>query len=259
MDPNQQPNQPQQPVPQPQATPTPQPSAPSQPAYPPQTATPTLDQPPAGTPQIPSTYSNTTQPNYDPNYLDSIAPAPPAPKFFSGSFGKIFFGLLGLLFIAVSIIVASSGKDPSVDLQQISVRLDNFSKTAKTVQKNLTSNNLSATNTEFQIWLKGNQATAEKMLKDGGIQKSKYSKTMLASEEKITTDLDTKFEDARLNARLDRVYANTMAAETEKIINLLNSMAKKSKTSTLRDYAKTASTNLTSIQKKFKEYNDDGN
>lgn len=210
-------------------------------------------------PQTPSTYSNTPTPNYDPNYLDSIAPPPAAPKFFSGNFGKIFFGMLILLFVAVSIMVASSGKDPSLDLQQLSVRMDNFSKTAKTVQKSLKSNNLSATNTEFQLWLSDNQSTAEKMLKDGGISKAKYSKPMVASEAKITAALDKKFEDERLNARLDRVYANTMAAETTKIINMLNSMAKKSKTSTLRDYAKNASTNLSAIQKKFENYNDDGN
>lgn len=255
MDPNQQPNQPQSPS---GADPAQQLPEQPQPVYSPQAANP-VDQVPAATPQTPSTYSNTPQPNYDPNYLDSIAPPPPAPKFFSGSFGKIFFGMLALLFVAVSIIVAFSGKDPSADLQQVTVRLENFSKTAKTVQKSLASNNLSDTNTEFQIWLSGNQSTAEKMLKDGGIPKGKYNKTMVASETKIATALDTKFEDARLNARLDRVYANTMAAETTKIINLLNSITKKNKTGKVHDFAQTASKNLVAIQKAFEGYNDDGN
>lgn len=254
MDPNQQPNQPQQPPQELQPPYPPQGQAPITASIP---ATPAPQQPP--TPQAPSTYSAAPVPSYDPNYLDSIAPPPPPPKFFSGSFSKIFFGLMGLLFIAVSLIIAFSGKDPSVDLQQVSVRLDNFAKTTKVIQKNLKSNKLADTNTEFQIWLTGNQATAEKLLKDGGIQKAKYSKTMVAAEAKITTDLDAKFEDARLNARLDRVYANTMASETQKMTNLLNSMAKKSKTATLRNFAKTASDNLASIHKSFEEYNDDGN
>jgi predicted lipid-binding transport protein (Tim44 family) len=258
MDPNQQPGQPQPPTPESQLPPTLQPSVDSQPAYPPQ-QDPTLTPVQPVTPQTPSTYSNTSAPNYDPNYLDSIAPPPPAPKFFSGSFGKIFFGLLGLLFVAVSIMVAFSGKDPSADLQQVAVRLENFSKTAKTVQKSLASNNLSDTNTEFQIWLTGNQATAEKMLKDGGINKAKYSKTMVASEAKITANLDAKFENERLNARLDRSYANTMAAETTKIINLLNSITKKNKSGKVHDFAQNASKNLVAIQMAFESYNDDGN
>jgi hypothetical protein len=233
MNPNQQPNQPQQPV-------TPYPSQPQQPA--------------------PTAYPNVApQPAFDPNYLDSIAPAPPSAKFLSGSFGKFFFILLGVFVLAVSLIIAFSGKDKTADLQQIAVRLDNFSKTTKATQVNLKSNNLSATNTNFQIWITNAQVEAESLLGKGGVKKTDYDKKMIASEKKITEDLDAKFEDARLNATLNRVYASTMAVETEKLINLFNTMAKKSGSSAIRDYAKSASSNLTPIQKSFDSFNDDGN
>lgn len=231
MYPNQQPNQPQQPQ-------SPQPAAPQ-----PQTDYGTVPQPMA----------------YDANYLDSIAPPPPRAKFLSGTFGKLFFLLIGLFVFAVSLIIAFSGGDNTADLQQIAVRLDNISKTAKTVQKSLKSNNLSTTNSNFQIWLTDSQHNGEELLGQAGVKKTEYSKSMVASEHKIMEDLDAKFEDARLSARLDRVYASTMAAETEKMINLYNTMAKKSGAKAIRDYAKNAATNLTPIQKSFDTFVDDGN
>ncbi len=233
MNPNQQPNQPTEPV------------------------TPYVPQPQQPTP---SAYPNTVpQPAFDPNYLDSIAPAPPRAKFLSGSFGKFFFILLGVFVLAVSLIIAFSGKDKTADLQQMAVRLDNFSKTTKATQTNLKSNNLSATNTNFQIWITNAKVEAEALLGKGGVKKTDYDKKMVASEKKIMEDLDAKFEDARLNATLNRVYASTMASETEKLINLLNTMAKKSGSSAIRDYAKNASSNLVPIQKSFDSFNDDGN
>jgi CHAD domain-containing protein len=213
-------------------------------------------------PQVPvqTAYPNVApQPAFDPNYLDSIAPAPPRTKFLSGSFGKFFFILLGVFVLAVSLIIAFSGKDKTADLQQIAVRLDDFSKTVKTVQTNLSSNNLSATNTNFQIWITNAKVEAEDLLGKGGVKKTDYDKKMVASEKTIMEDLDAKFEDARLNATLNRVYANTMASETEKLINLFNTMAKKSGSAAIRDYAKKASSNLTPIQKSFESFNDDGN
>ena len=233
MDPNQQPGQ----------TPPQQPPAQPQPAM----------------PQPPSAYTTPIDVNYDPNYLDSIAPAAPRGKFLSGSFGKIFWILIGVFVLAVSLIVAFSGKDETADLQQVAVRLDNFAKTTKTVDKNLKSKNLKNINGTFMIWITGQKGEAEDLLKKGGITKTKYSKEMVTKETKITTDLDAKFEDARLAGTLNRVYASTMAAESDKLINLLNSMAKKNKSKQIRDYAKTASENLVQIQKDFDSYTDDGN
>ncbi len=258
MDPNQQPNQlPPQPVPQPQPTPLP-----PQPGY---AAQPQVQQPAQQPvqptyPAPPSEYQAPTSPQaYDPNYLDSIAPPPPRSNFLSGSFGKIFFVLIGLFVLGVSLIIAFSGKDKTADLQQISVRLDNFTKTVKKVQPSLRSTNLSNTNTNFTIWLTGNQSQAEQFLKDEGVKKAAYDKKMVSSEKKLTDQLDAKFENARLSATLNRVYASSMAAETQKIINLLNAMAKKSKSTKIRAYAKEASSNLQPLQKSFAEFNDDGN
>lgn len=218
---------------------------------------PTPPQQPA-MPQTPSSYSTPVQ-SYDPNYLDSIAPPPPQAKFLSGTFGKVFWILITVFVFAVSLIIAFSGKDETADLQQVSVRLDNFAKTAKTVQKNLKSKTLTSNNSTFQVWLVGNQTAGEALLKKGGVSKTEYNKTMVKSEAKLASDLDAKFEDARLSARLNRVYASTMSAETQKIINMLNTIAKKNKSKQIRDYASNASTVLVPIQKIFNDYKDSEN
>lgn len=257
MDPNQQPNQlPPQPTPPPVPQPEPQPVQPPQPQ---QYAQPAPTPPPQpGYPQAPSNYATAPQP-YDAHYLDSIAPPPPRPSFFSGAFGKIFFGLLGIFVLAVSLIVAFSGQDKTADLQQMFIRLENMQNTAKTVQKNIKSTNLSNINSTYQIWITGSKSEAEELLKKGGVKRTDYNKKMVADEKTLATDLDAKFEDARLSARLNRVYANTMSSETEKILNMLKTMSKKSGSPQIRDYAKNATTTLTQINKEFNEYTDDGN
>lgn len=249
MDPNQQPN----PAPEPNSYP---PQPPQQPAGQPYTPA----SPPAQTtpvaPQVPSAYSAQPQPAYDPNYLDTIAPAPAPSKFFSGSFGKIFFVLLALFFLAVSIIIATNGKDDTADLQQVAVRLDNLSKTTKKAHTNFRSNNLSTTNSNYMLWITDSKRQAEELLALGGIQKSDYDKKMTTEEKTIMEELDTKYEDARLNARLERIYASSMAAETQELLNMYANMARKNKSSKIRDYATNAAKNLEPLHKSFDEYTD---
>ncbi len=212
--------------------------------------------PPAPLQQEPR-YSTGT-PSYDPNYLDSISAGPPAQKFFSGSFGKIFFIMIGLFVLAVSLIVAFSGGDNTATLQQTAVRLENMSRTAKTVQKNITSNNLSEINTKFEIWIDNTRREAEGLLKLGGIKKTDYSKDMIRAEEALMKDFDTTFENARLSVRLHRVYSTTMTIEIEKLITLFEKLSK-NPSSKIREFAKTASDNVEPIKKEFSEYVDDGN
>lgn len=260
MDPNQQPNQT---PPNPGPTPPQQGFGQSQPVQrQPFTGPLPAPQPPQqqGYPQPPSAYQAPAGPQpYDPGYLDSIAPPPPKQAFLSGSFGKIFFGLIFLFVIAVSFIVAFSGQDKTADLQQLSVRLENIQKTAKNQQKNLKSGNLKNINTDFTTWLAGNFSETESLLKEGGVKKSQYDKKMVSSEKARTEELDQKFEDARLNATLNQTYANSMSAETEELVNALNSMSRRSQSAKIRDFAAKAKANLQPIQDRFEKYNDDGN
>ncbi len=255
MDPNQQPNQAPSPSPAPQPGGPQSPTTPVAAPYTPSAQVP-YQQP---TPQPPTSYGVEPQPAYDPNYLDSIAPVAPRPTFFSGSFGKIFFAMIGVFVLAVSLIIAFSGKDNTADLQQIAVRLDNLIKVVKKVQPDLKSNNLSTTNSNYTIWMTDSLRDANDLLSQAGVKKTQYNKEMVSEEATLADELAETFEDARLNATLDRVYARTMASEAEKLMNMFNLMAKQSGAPAIRDYAKTSSANLEPIQKSFDDYIDDGN
>ncbi len=235
MNPQQEPNQYPQPDPPPRPTPA----------------------PPVVAQQEEPRYSTGT-PAYDPNYLDSISAGPPAQKFFSGSFGKIFFIMLGLFALAVSLIVAFSGKDNTAILQKTSVRLENIARTTKTIQKDINSNNLKEINTKFNIWATNSQRDAEDLLKLGGVQRTDFNKEMVRTEEARIDELNSKFEDARLSVRLHRVYSTTMDLEIEGLLNLFATLSK-NPSSKIRDFANTAVKNVKPIQKEFNEYVDDGN
>lgn len=167
--------------------------------------------------------------------------------------------MIGVFVLAVSLIIAFSGKDKTEDLQQTTVRITNFVLITKKEKPYLKSSKLTATNSSFSLLLTNAQADGEKLLGQAGVKKTQYSKSMVASEKKLSDNLTQKFDDARLNAQLDSTYARTMASETDKLIALLNTMAKKSGAKAIRDYAKSLAGNLTSIQKSFDSYTDDGN
>lgn len=231
---------PQQPQfqPQPQANPyaqpqQPQPLPPQQPGYGPQPA-----------------------PTYAVDYLDQIAPPPPKPNFLSGAFGKAFIALMVVFVFAVSLIVAFGNQKKTADIEQIATRLDNIQKIAKNTQKELKNSKLLALNSNLQIWSAGSNREAFDLLAQAEVQKTDMDKKMIAAETEKKKELEAKFEDARLNANLDRVYAREMAYQTDILVTLYTTMSKKSEAKAIREYAKKSIQNLTPIQKSFAEYDD---
>lgn len=244
MYPNQQPQnngQPTGPAPSPQPQPYPPQSYPQQPVAP-------QSQQPGYGPQ--------PTPTYAVDYLDQIAPPPPQQKFFSGAFGKIFLIMIVLLLFGVGIIVATSGKSRTGDLELVTVRLENMQKVAKTEHKYLKSGDLTANNATLQTWFAGNASQGYSLLKQAGVQKNQIDKEITANEKAAAAQLTTDFNDARLNANLDRVYAREMAFQLQLVKTALDKMSKKSEAKAIREYAKSASTNLTPIQKTFADFDD---
>lgn len=218
---------------------------------------------PDQTPQTPiqgtSAYNGPSQ-NYSPDYLDSISPTTRKSNFISGNFGKFFWILIALFVVAVSFVISgSSGKAPTADLELIAVRTDNFQQITKKVKNNLRSQNLTDINQSFNSWLLEANQKSEDLLKAAKVQKNNYNKSMKNGETKLLKDLDTKFEDARLAASLNGVYASTMSAETTKIVNVLNSLAKKNGSPKIRQFAKDQASSLAKIRDQFSSFVDDGN
>lgn len=166
--------------------------------------------------------------------------------------------MLGLFALAVSLIVAFSGQDNTADLQQMSVRLDNIEKTADSIHEDIDSSNLRETNTQFRLWAADSKRRSEELLQLGGITRTDFNKEMVRAEEARAEEMNDKFEDARLSARLHRVYSTTMALEAEVLINMFTQL-QKNPSSKIREYAANSIENLTPIKKSFSEFVDDGN
>ncbi len=215
----------------------PQPPQPQQPTYPP-------------------TPGYGPQPTYAVDYLDQIAPPPPKQAFLSGSFGKIVI-ILGVLFVlAVSLIIALGGQKKTTTVEAMASKLENIARVAKDTHKTIKSNNLSSTNSNYQIWITNTERETTSLLDRAGVKKSSFDKEMVAEQKKLRTDLTEKFDDARLNGKLDRVYANEMAYQTELMITQLTVLAKKTPGQAFDDYAAEAIKNLTPIHDSFADFDE---
>ncbi len=268
MDPTQQPQQP-----QPGATP-PQPSPPptnggfyGAPSQQPQQTPPAPSTSPSYTPQQPAApvapppspqpgFGPQPAPTYAVDYLDQIAPPPAKPGFLSGGFGKAVIALMAVFILAVSIIVAFGNQKKTADLEAIALRLDTLQPVAKNTHKNLKNGKLIAINSNYQIWLVNVNKDAYDLLAQAEVKKTDMDKKVKAAESAKKTELTEKFNDARLNANLDRVYSREMAYQADLLLTMYTQMSKQSEAKAIRDYAKTAISNLTPIQKSFAEFDD---
>jgi hypothetical protein len=218
--------------------------------YPPQpAATPPPSQPTGFGPQPATTYAV--------DYLDQIAPPPPSAKFLSGAFGKIVV-ILGVVFVlAISLIIAFGNQKNTASTEAMAIKLENLERVAKDTQKNLKSGKLTALNSRFDSWLTDTDRDAYDLLGKAGVKKTAIDKDATAKAVKSRTDLMTKFNDAKLNAELDRVYAREMSYQAQTIKNSLDDIVKKVPSKQIKDWAREASKNLVPIQKSFAEFTDE--
>ena len=211
-------------------------------------------QPPSPQPPLDPGYGPQPAPTYAVDYLDQIAPPPPRAKFLSGGFGKIVVGL-GILFVfAVGIIVALGNQKNTGTLEQAATRIDSMATIAKNTAKSLESGQLRATNATYNIWLTNANRDAFDLLSRAGIRKNQIDKTVASKEKAAGDELKAEFEDARLNAELDQVYAREMAYQTQLLITSLDQLGKRGPAKDIREWAKSASTSLTPIQKQFENF-----
>lgn len=208
-----------------------------------------------GYPQNPG-YGPQPQPTYAVDYLDQIAPPPPRQSFMSGSFGKIII-ILGVIFVfAVSLIIALGGQKKTATTEAMAAKLENISRVVTEQQKDLKSINLTNANTNLRIWMTNTERETNELLVRAEVKKSSWNKEMVAEQKKLRTDLTEKFENARLNAKLDRVYAQEMAYQTELLITELETIGSKTPGAAFKEYASSAIENLKPINEAFAKFDE---
>lgn len=195
------------------------------------------------------------QPQIPSDYLDQIA----APQQVKTLNPIILWGLIGgvlLLAIVVVMGVLSGGKgDTSSSLTGVAARFSNLQSVAEDAQENLQSSELRTLNSSLALSLTNSNRDLTEPLKAQDINlKDKKDRTVTASTAEFET-LNTRLEDARLNAVFDRTYAREMTYQLKTLRSDMAVLYKKTKSKSLRTALLAADTNLKPLVEGFEASN----
>ncbi len=185
------------------------------------------------------------------DYLNQIAP-PPEPSGFDrkAKIILIILGIVGILslgFIFMMTNQAASGPSPT----KLVARLTNLQTIANKYNKNLQSNESQNANSSLIAVLTTANKSIETPAASVDIDLKKQAKDIAALE--TTTELESKLDDAYLNADLDMSYAHTMNVQLADTIMMLDHIAKSRTTDSMREFCEKTSSDLANIRKQFIE------
>jgi hypothetical protein len=191
------------------------------------------------------------QPQVPSDYLDQIA----APQQVKTLNPVLLWGLIGgvlLLAIVVIMGVMSGSKgDTSSSLAGVAARFNNLQSVAVGAQENLQSSELRTLNSSLALSLTNSNRDLAAPLKSQDINlKDKKDRTVIASAAEFAK-LDTRLEDARLNAVFDRTYAREVTYQLKTLRSDMAVLYKKSKSKSLKTALATADTNLKPLVEGF--------
>lgn len=189
------------------------------------------------------------------DYLNQIAPQPSKKiDLFRKKpimIGGIAIGVLVVfvLFGAISSVLSSG----TTSLKTLAARLDSTESTVSLAANNLKSTKLRALNSNLKIYLTNTIRDLTPILAAKNIEFKNIDKQILAGES--NTKMLATLEDARLNAIYDRIYANEMATQLDKVVLLMRQINGSTNDKDLKDFLNSAYKNLEPTQKQFSEYN----
>ena len=194
---------------------------------------------------------------FDPDYLKQIASKP---KSKSGLFSAKMFILLGGLLVTIiaafvlMIISNNNAASPKVDSETLFLRTTNLQKTAKSYHKYIKSSSLRAINSSYQVQLADTLRELNANLVNMNIKTNKIKKELVEEEQSRVVDIDNALNDARLNVRLDRNYAQEMAYQTKLVLALIQKLEHSTRAKDYKAMLETSRTNLEPIASQFSEF-----
>lgn len=206
-------------------------------------------------PSQPGQQSPQPQPEYSIDYLDQIS-APqkktiaPNPLLLLGVIGV---GILMIVGFAI-VVFGSSGSTPITKATDVYLRLQTLQKIASAQQRELRDNDLRSTNAAFSLYLSNTLRDINEPITKLGIQPEKIPKTTISKEAAYTTEINTKFEEAKLNVMLDRTYAREMAYQIGVLRNKITSLYKATTSTSLKTALGTSDASLAQSAKSFEEF-----
>jgi hypothetical protein len=190
-----------------------------------------------------------------PDYLNQIAPQAPKKSLFKIG-PKLLIIIVGIIILLVAIMsfaFSSANEAKKKPLETLSARLSTTETIATAAQTNLKSSELRSLNSNLKIYLTNTNRDIAAPLLAAGVDVKKISKTVTAAE--APDAINTRLEDARLNAVYDRTYAREMAYQLDTLITLMKQIYKSTSSTKLKAFLQSAFDSLEPTQKSFEDFN----
>ncbi len=171
----------------------------------------------------------------------------------------VLWGLIGgLLLLAIITVIGISsitgGKSTS-SLTSVAATLDRLKTVTTDAQENIQNSDLRTLNSSLDLSLTNVNRDLSEPLKAQKINlKDKKNSTIHDVTDEFD-ELDTRLEDARLNAVFDRTYAREMAYTLKKLRSDMTTLSKRSSSKDIKEALQTANENLGPLVEGFSEFN----
>lgn len=144
------------------------------------------------------------------------------------------------------------GGGPTQNMQTLSARMATLQTITGETQKNLKSSELRSVNSNLTLFLTNANRDIVEPLAKNNIDVKKISADIVAKEN--GEKLKQTFEDARLNATLDRTYAREMTYQLQTVAYLLQEIYDSTNSKTFKEYLENTNTNIQPLIKQLSDF-----
>lgn len=217
-----------------------------------QQALPPVDQ--SGVPNLQASSPSGQPIDYSIDYLNQIA-QPTTPTSKKSIF--LIWAIIGLSVVAAAVMIFSMLTSRPSSMERtaaVYLRMETLKDVSEKQHRYLGSNQLRVNNRNSITFLTNAIRDIEQPLSAAGITKSKISKDVVGLENKLTDDLNSEFDDARLNTILDRVYTREMTYQLGVLQSMMTGLESQSSNPELKSYVETTKNNLAPVIRTFSEF-----
>ncbi|HTK39261.1 MAG TPA: hypothetical protein VL362_00165 [Patescibacteria group bacterium] len=185
------------------------------------------------------------QPEYSVEYLNQLAGETASKPGGPSKIVMLIAGVVGLLALVLFAFMVFAGGPSAADkASSIYVRLQTLQSLANDNQKQLRNNDLRAINSGLSLQLTNAATALEEPLANIGVNTKKLPKSLQTKEATYKSNVQSQFDDAKLNVRLDSTYTREMTYQLESLHAMLQSAYKATSSKSLKDYLKTTDAQL---------------
>lgn len=198
------------------------------------------------------------QQDFSIDYLNQISTPPPK----RGKISTLMYVLAGAVLFLVLIVVLGlifSGGSTSTPAKtnELYMRLTVLRDETKDQHKYLRNNQLRSQNSSLTLFLTNSITDLSSAMAASGVDASKLDndKAYKAEAAALKTELDDKFEEARLNVRLDRAYTIEMSYQLNVVASLITAIQGRNTSETMQTFIANNAENLATIAEEFNDFN----